>query len=432
MTESTDSSSIQQEPKLYPPHSKSQHRKVGFIILILLIVLGFCLWRYLERPRIRPLMLSGRLEGYENNLGAKIGGRVDYVAVREGAEVKAGQLLVNIYDADLQAQLAGAQANIAAVKQQENQAVLQLDAIQNQSRQAVYSLKQAGGTSGGQIQQAQSTVQSAQSLAQQSQGAVEQAQQDYDLAEVDFTRYCKLLPSGAVSRQVYDQGVTRYKDALSTLTQRKAALQSSLWQVEATKGLLTQAIASGFTPAIRKEQVRLLQIQLMQAKSQLEAVRSNVLEAKANIESTAAQISYMHVHSPVNGIVTARIVEPGDIVGPGNALLILINLDEVYLRGYIPEESIGRVRVGQQANIYLDSSPNAPVPSSVCEIDTEASFTPENIYFRNDRAKQVFGVKLCIHNPEGFAKPGMPADAEILTDDYLGSLRKEHHHGRNT
>ena len=84
------------------------------------------------------------------------------------------------------------------------------------------------------------------------------------------------------------------------------------------------------------------------------------------------------------------------------------------MRGYVPEGDIGRVRVGQAARVYLDSSPKRPLDAYVSRIDPEASFTPENTYFRDDRVRQVVGLKLLIHNPGGFAKPGMPADGEVL------------------
>ena len=115
-------------------------------------------------------------------------------------------------------------------------------------------------------------------------------------------------------------------------------------------------------------------------------------------------------------VVTARSVEPGVVVSPGRVLLSLLDLATVYMRGFIPEGEIGRVRVGQPARVYLDSHPDRPLTARVAAIDSEASFTPENIYFREDRVQQVFGVRLAIDDPDGFAKPGMPADAEIVFD----------------
>ena len=117
----------------------------------------------------------------------------------------------------------------------------------------------------------------------------------------------------------------------------------------------------------------------------------------------------------------------GEIAAPGSPLIVLVRLDDVYLRAFVPEGEIGRVRIGQPARVFLDSNPNNAVDADVIRIDPEASFTPENIYFRNDRVKQVFGVKLKIKKSEGFAKPGMPADGEILVDgnNWPAATRKQ-------
>jgi len=94
----------------------------------------------------------------------------------------------------------------------------------------------------------------------------------------------------------------------------------------------------------------------------------------------------------------------------------LIDLSKVYLRGFIPEGDIGRVRVGQRAHVFLDSDPKRPLEALVSRIDPQATFTPENTYFRDERVKQVVGVKLLLKTGIGYAKPGMPADGEIELD----------------
>jgi HlyD family secretion protein len=89
-------------------------------------------------------------------------------------------------------------------------------------------------------------------------------------------------------------------------------------------------------------------------------------------------------------------------------------LSKVYLRGFVPEGQIGRVVIGQPAHVYLDSNPDEPIDAVVSRVDPQATFTPENTYFRDDRVKQVVGVKLHLKGAIGFAKPGMSADGEIL------------------
>jgi HlyD family secretion protein len=91
----------------------------------------------------------------------------------------------------------------------------------------------------------------------------------------------------------------------------------------------------------------------------------------------------------------------------------MVDMKKLYLRGFVPEGAIGKVKVGQQAQVYLDSSPKQGVPAEVIRVDPEAMFTPENTYFKDDRVKQVMGLKLGLRGAYGYAKPGMPADGRI-------------------
>jgi HlyD family secretion protein len=124
----------------------------------------------------------------------------------------------------------------------------------------------------------------------------------------------------------------------------------------------------------------------------------------------------LKILSPIDGVVLTRTAEPGEVLAAGKTIVTLINLGDIYMRGYIPEGQVGAIRVGQAAEVFLDSDPYNALAATVAAIDTKASFTPENIYFKDDRVTQVFGLKLRIENNEGFAKPGMPADATILPD----------------
>ena len=98
----------------------------------------------------------------------------------------------------------------------------------------------------------------------------------------------------------------------------------------------------------------------------------------------------------------------------GTTIVTVLDLTRIYLRGYVPEGQIGEVKLGQRARIYLDSKPGHPLEAYVSRVDPQATFTPENTYFKEDRVKQVVGVKLQLKEALGFAKPGMPADGEIL------------------
>ncbi len=94
--------------------------------------------------------------------------------------------------------------------------------------------------------------------------------------------------------------------------------------------------------------------------------------------------------------------------------MIIVALDKIYLRGFVPEGDIGHVRLGQPAHVYLDSHPDRALEATVVRVDPKATFTPESTYFKNDRVKQVVGVRLLLRQPQDLAKIGMPADAEVL------------------
>jgi HlyD family secretion protein len=187
-------------------------------------------------------------------------------------------------------------------------------------------------------------------------------------------------------------------------------------QVEAARGVLTAARASLANPAIRSSQVAAVQGQILQARADLAAAQADAERARAQLEEARADRRDLQIVAPFAGTVATRTAEPGEVVMAGTPVVTLVNLAEVYLRAFVPEGQIGRVSVGQPARVYLDSAPREPIDAVVSRVDPEASFTPENTYFREDRVKQVVGVKLQLRGAVGFAKPGMPADGEILVD----------------
>lgn len=395
---------------------KSRFKKLRLLIpLILLIVAGGLGLRYwLTRPDDNEISLSGRIEGYEIDLGPKVGGLVSTITVREGDTVQQDQVIAQLDDKELQAQLAAAKASYGAAQQQVTQAQLQLDVINSQIREAQLNLQQAQGDASGRVNQAEATVATAQAQLAEAQAQLQQANSSLNLAQKERDRFATLVAEGAVSQQQFDQVQTQFETAQKTLQARQAAVTAAERQVNATQGALTQAQTTELNPEIRTAQVTRLQKQQEQAAAQLAAAQAEVKRAAAQQEEIAARIADLTVTSPINGIVVTRTVEPGEVIAAGTTILSVIDLSDVYLRGYIPEGRLGEVRVGQPAHVFLDSAPNQPLDATVDAIDTEASFTPENIYFQSDRVTQVFSLKLGIENPNGYAKPGMPADGEII------------------
>lgn len=405
------------------PRRAARLKKLRWIVpaALLIVVAGLGLRYWLKQPSQPVLQLSGRIEGDETDLGTQVGGKVEAVAVHEGDSVQPGQMVVQLDDAELQAQLQAAKASYAAAQQQVTQAQLQREVIQSQIQEVQLAQQQAAGDASGRVTQAEASVTTAQAQLSEASAQLQQAEAALQLAQAEQERFATLVASGAISEQQFDQVQTQLETAQKTYQARQASAAAAERRVHAAQGGLTQARTSELNPDIRTAQIQRLQKQLAQAEAELEVAQAESERVQAAQAEVEARIANLTIVSPIDGVVISRTVEPGEVIAAGTSVITVLNLEEVYLRGYIPEGQVGAVRVGQPAKVFLDSDPEQPLAAQVSAIDTTASFTPENIYFQDDRVTQVFGLKLSIDNPQGFAKPGMPADGEILVGEADGS-----------
>lgn len=406
--------STESVPLLSPP---PQYRRWiwGGLGLLLLAGAGIGTWYFLRPLALNAIPLSGRIEGYETDVSTKSAGRVEKVMVREGAVVKKGQLLVRLDDAEIRSELQAAIAQVDAAQKKAAEAQIQIDVLQKQIDGAGLELQQSQGDSQGKIAEAQGLVETAQALVQQSQAQVEEVKAVLEQARVDRDRYAALAKAGAVDRQRADLAKTTYDTAAATLKSRLVAVEAAQRAVEVAKGKQTQAQTTHLNPNRQQNQIASLHDRLAQTRASLAAAQANVRTAIATRNLMQSRLNNLTVLSPIDGVVTVRNVEPGTVVLPTRPLLRVVDFNNVYLRGFIPESELGRIRVGQSAKVFLDNDPQhkQPLNARIAAIDAKASFTPENIYFQRDRVQQVFGVKLSIDRPGGLAKPGMPADANI-------------------
>jgi HlyD family secretion protein len=178
---------------------------------------------------------------------------------------------------------------------------------------------------------------------------------------------------------------------------------------------LTTAKANLDNAGIRGAQVAMVRKQITQQQAEVRGAAANTEQVRGQLREALANRQDLIIVAPFSGVVATRTAEPGEVVTAGTSLVTLVDLGKVYLRGFIPEGQIGKVKLGQPAHVYIDSNPKQPIDAYVSRIDPQATFTPENTYFRDERVKQVVGVKLQLKGAIGFAKPGMPADGEILT-----------------
>ncbi len=146
---------------------------------------------------------------------------------------------------------------------------------------------------------------------------------------------------------------------------------------------------------------------------EIEAAEAALRQAEATRDYVKQQLVYAYIKAPMTGTVTRKVAEEGALVGQGTPVVILARLDEAYLRIYLSEKDLGRIHLGQEVEVFVDSYPDRPLKGTISFISPEAEFTPKNVQTREERVKLVYEVKITIPNPEGILKPGMYADARI-------------------
>ncbi|MCC5669401.1 HlyD family secretion protein [Nostoc sp. CHAB 5784] len=325
--------------------SEQGKRKLSWWLLISLSLLltgvAVSTWYLLaSHPQTNVLRVSGRIEGYETDIGAKVAGRIEFVAVREGDPVHQGQIIVKLDDAEIQAQLKGAIARLDATHIQQEQAKLQINFLQSQILETQLSLQQAQKDAKGRIFQAESSVASAQAQLNQAIAQLQQAKSELKLAQMNRDRYAKLVAAGVIAMQQFDQAQTSFETALANLKLHQAAVATFGKLVNSAEGQLTQAQSTGLNPSIRNAQLAGLRTQLVQTRLKLATAQADVANAVAAQQETKAKIADLNVTSPIEGIVISRNVEPGAVVTAGKTLLTAINPNTVYLRAFIPQGEI--------------------------------------------------------------------------------------------
>ena len=217
----------------------------------------------------------------------------------------------------------------------------------------------------------------------QASDALKQAEANFELSKLDYERNERLYKSNSITKQQFDTFSTKYDIA-------KAQLNSAKENLKKMKNFA------------RPEELK-------QAKANLDRQIASANLIKKNISDS-------YVIAPISGFVVKKFVEIGESVLPMSSLMLLTDLSYVDLMVYVPETQLGRVQLGQNADVKVDSYKDKTFKGKVIYISPQAEFTPKNIQTQDERTKLVYAVKIHIANPKYELKDGMPADAIIYTN----------------
>lgn len=211
---------------------------------------------------------------------------------------------------------------------------------------------------------------------------VEQARANRANLEDEARRSEALFSGGATSQQRRDKDRT----AAAVAAQQLSATQERL-----------KLLQSGYRPET------------------INAARAQFDEAQAAVEAARVNWEDLQINSPVQGVVTRKHAEVGETLGAGRPVVTVTDISRPWVRVYIPENQIGKVRLGAAARIKVDTFPDREFDGRVSYVSSQAEFTPKNVQTQEERVKLVFAVNVTLDNRDGTLKPGMPADVTIAT-----------------
>ena len=386
-------------------------KRVVPILLVLAIAGGaFYFWsrarRSADSDRIR---LSGNIELTQVDISFKIPGKLVERTVTEGDQVKKGQLVARIDDLQTQRLKQVNEAGIETAQAQLLQASTSV-AWQKATLEGDLDVRRA------EVRQAQAHLD--QLLAgsrpqeiQQAEAAVNDARTQHEQARRDWERAQTLYKNDDISTAQRDQAQSRFNSTAAILKQAEERLAiiregPRKEEIAAARAQLARAQA-----AVKVSEANTLETQRRQ--QELSARRSEVERARAQLGVTESQLQDAAVYAPIDGTVLVKSAELGEVLAAGTTVVTIGDLARPWVRGYIKEGDLGKVKIGQEVKVTTDSFPGRVYKGRISYISPEAEFTPKQIQTKEERVKLVYRVKILVENPNQELKLNMPVDAEI-------------------
>lgn len=358
-----------------PAEKKSKTTRYVVIGIIALLLIGGVIiaLRFVQRGLPEGLIqANGRIEGDRVSVASKFPGRISRLLVHEGDSVTNGQVLALLEDTQVQAKVSQTRAAVAALAAQLKAARTSLE-VMKQDVPLGIEIAQAG------VAHAQAVLAKATAGEQQ--------------ASRDAKRFRELLASGSV-----DNHRSEMADLAAT------AATSEL-----------EAARTGLTHAEKQlAQSRLGEARIQAQSDGVAALAAQLDQGRAVQTEAESVLNDLTLVAPISGVVTTRVRDTGEVIAAGSPVFDLVNLDRLYLKVYVPESQIGKLRLDLPARIHIDALPDQSFAATARYIASRAEFTPKEVQTPDERVKLVYAVKLYLtENPNHRLTPGLPADAVI-------------------
>lgn len=385
-------------------------RKLPFLLLAAAAVGGVAYYlRSNGRVPDNEIHLSGNIEMTQVAVAFKAPGRVVAIEVEEGAAVRKGQVLARADRESIQRQKerdeAGVAAAVAQVEQLQTAIAWQKSAVEREIEVRSAEVRAV------EAQLREALAGSRPQELQQAEAAVADARTHHAQAKLDWDRAQRLYADEDITKAQYDQFKTRFDSTASILR-----------QVEMRLSLVKEGP--------RKEAIEMLRAQLSRVQAAVKAAENNRLEVRrreqeatarrAEVARAKAQVGVLEVQlsdtvaaAPVDGVVLSKNADLGEVLNAGVPVLTIGDIAKPWVRGYITEKQLGRVKLGDKVKVTTDSYPGKVYSGRISFIASEAEFTPKQIQTPEERIKLVYRIKVELENPNQELKLNMPVDAVI-------------------
>ena len=387
-------------------------KKRIFIILALVAVAvaGVYTYRGANRTPANRIVVSGNIELTEVNIAFKTAGKLIERTVDEGETVKKGQVIARL-DRD----------QLVAQRERE---VAGLESAESQLAQAKTSLEWEKDTLAADIEQRTADLHSNEARMAElkngarpqekldAQAAVDSAQSEVERSKKDWDRAQVLHRDDDISTAQFDQYRNRWETAAAALNSAKERQNLVLAGPRVEVINAQEAMVERMRGALKKAQANALEMK--RREQELTTRGAEIARSRASVALIDSQLSDTIATSPVDGVVLVKSADPGEVLSAGTTVVTVGDIEHPWLRGYIDESDLGKVKLGSVVHVTTDSYKGKSYTGHVSFISSEAEFTPKQIQTQQERVKLVYRIKIDLDNSSRELKSNMPADGEIV------------------
>jgi HlyD family secretion protein len=385
------------------------NKKKALPALFLLLIAAAAAYYFYVRQAgssASEIRTSGHIEVTEVDMSFRLPGHVTHLFVDEGAQVKRGDVLAELDMETLKARYDQAQALVKELEIRQASLALSIE-LKEEVLQAEIERAQAGKSAAFARYQSLKTGSREQEIAEAA-AARERARYEWGNRQRDAERLKELYEARIISASQYDAAITAaeaaeaaYEAAEERYKLVKAGPREELVREGKANLAGSDAVLSAAEAARREVESMKLDLKALQAQTE---------QARAQVAMAQEDLRKSRLYAPFDGFVTVKDVEEQEYVQAGTPVLTLAHLDEVWVKTYVPETQLGKVRLGQKAEVISDTFPGKSYSGLVTYISPEAEFTPKNVQTKEERVKLVYRIKVNMENPNQELKPGMPVD----------------------